>query len=175
VPVSFEEMKRRMNLTPEREAKITARAKQLIAKEMTLQQLRKAQRLTQKKIASTMGVEQDSISRLERRTDMLLSTMSGFVEALGGKLHLVAEFPETGPVTVKFGDLTSRATKTKDTKAEKASSPGRRSSKSTTPTAAGSKIVKAKETVKSSSRKSVTGGLKAAKSAPGRSIKKKHD
>jgi len=40
-----------------------------------------------------LGVGQDTISRIERRSDMLLSTLRRYVEAMGGKLQLVAEFP----------------------------------------------------------------------------------
>jgi len=99
------------SLAPERRARIEARAQELIEEEMTLRDLRTVHRLTQSKLAELLGVEQDSISRMERRADMLLSTMSGYVEAMGGKLRLVAEFPNRQPYTVRLGDLTEKLTK----------------------------------------------------------------
>jgi DNA-binding XRE family transcriptional regulator len=67
---------------------------ELMAEYMTLQDLRKARRLTQEQIAKSLGIRQDSISKLEKRTDLLLSTLRGYVEAMGGKLELIAEFPD---------------------------------------------------------------------------------
>jgi transcriptional regulator with XRE-family HTH domain len=80
----------------------------LIEEEMTLRDLRSVQHLTQKSMAEILGVEQDSVSRMERRADMLLSTMSSYVEAMGGKLCLIAEFPNRRPYAVKLGDLTEK-------------------------------------------------------------------
>ena len=51
--------------------------------------------------AELLGVKQENISRMERRADLLLSTMSSYIEAMGGKLKLVAEFPERSPVVIK--------------------------------------------------------------------------
>ncbi len=52
-------------------------------------------------MAELLGVKQENISRMERRADLLLSTMSSYIEAMGGKLKLVAEFPERSPVVIK--------------------------------------------------------------------------
>ena len=54
--------------------------------------------LTQKRMARVLGVGQDSVSRLEQRSDLLLSTLRGYVEAMGGRLSIVAEFPDHEPV-----------------------------------------------------------------------------
>jgi transcriptional regulator with XRE-family HTH domain len=95
------------NLSPQRRAKIEQRAKQLLDEYMTLQEIRKAQKLTQEHLAEILGVGQDSISRLENRTDLHLSTLSNYIEALGGKLRLVAEFPDRPPITIHtLTDLT---------------------------------------------------------------------
>jgi transcriptional regulator with XRE-family HTH domain len=80
--------------------KVEARAAQLIAEEMTLRELRHARKLTQVRMAKTLGITQDSISRLEKRSDLLLSTLRKTVEALGGNLSLVAEFPDRAPVVL---------------------------------------------------------------------------
>jgi DNA-binding XRE family transcriptional regulator len=85
-------------LSPARRKKVEVRAAQLIAEEMTLRELRHARRLTQARIAKTLGITQDSVSRLEKRSDLLLSTLRKTVKAMGGNLSLVAEFPDRGPV-----------------------------------------------------------------------------
>src|SRR5262249_19645978 len=88
----------RKGLSPARRKKIEARAAQLIAEEMTLQELRRARKLTQVRMAKTLGISQDGVSRLEKRSDLLLSTLRKTVEAMGGSLSLVAEFPDREPV-----------------------------------------------------------------------------
>lgn len=103
--VSVSEIKKKLKITSEREAKINARAHQLIQEELTLRELRRAQSMTQERLAELLGIEQDSISRLERRADMLLSTMSSYVEAMGGTLKLVAEFPDREPYAVRLAAL----------------------------------------------------------------------
>ena len=89
-----------MNLSPERRKKVEARAAQLIAEEMTLQEMRKARKLTQVRMAKLLGISQDGVSRLEKRSDLLLSTLRKTVEAAGGHLSLVAEFPDRAPVVL---------------------------------------------------------------------------
>ena len=64
----------------------------------TLRDLRLAAQQTQEQLAATLGVGQDTISRLEKRSDMLLSTLRHYVESMGGKLELVAQFPNRPPV-----------------------------------------------------------------------------
>ena len=81
-------------LRPAQRKKVEARATELMAEEMTLRELRKARKLTQVRIARTLGIKQDSVSRLEKRSDVLLSTLRKTVEAMGGTLSLVAQFPD---------------------------------------------------------------------------------
>lgn len=90
----------RKQLSPERRNKIEARAAQLIAEEMTLRELRRARKLTQVRMAKKLGISQDGVSRLEKRSDLLLSTLRKTVEAMGGSLSLVAEFPDREPVVL---------------------------------------------------------------------------
>lgn len=103
--IPLDKMKKRIKLSPERETKISERAQILIEEEMTLRELRKVQQLTQESMARLLGIEQDSVSRMERRADMLLSTMSSYVTAMGGSLKLIAEFPNRGPVAIRLSDL----------------------------------------------------------------------
>ena len=85
-------------LDPARRRKVEERAAALIAEEMTLRELRKARRLTQVNVARKLGISQDGVSRLEQRSDLLLSTLRKTVEAMGGSLLLVAKFPDRPPV-----------------------------------------------------------------------------
>jgi transcriptional regulator with XRE-family HTH domain len=91
----------RKHLNPARRKKIKARAAALISEERTLQELRHAHKLTQKRMAEVLGIGQDSVSRLEQRSDLLISTLRGYVEAMGGELDLLAKFPDRPPVRLK--------------------------------------------------------------------------
>ncbi len=86
--------------SPTQRKKVEARAAALIAEEMTLRDLRKARELTQARMAEQLGITQDGVSRLEKRSDLLLSTLRKSVEAMGGRLSLVAEFPDRAPVVL---------------------------------------------------------------------------
>ena len=88
-------------LPPEEQAAIDARTAELFAEELTLRDLRKARKLTQVKMAKKLKVTQDTISRLENRTDMLLSTLQKVVHGMGGELTIVASFPDRSPVRLK--------------------------------------------------------------------------
>ena len=90
----------RKQLNPARRKKITIHATALISEERTLQELRYAHKLTQKRMAEVLGIGQDSVSRLEQRSDLLISTLRGYVEAMGGRLSLIAEFPNQDPVVL---------------------------------------------------------------------------
>lgn len=87
-------------LSPARRKRVESRAAQLIADEMTRQELRRAREQTQVEVAKKLGVNQDTVSRLEQRTDLLISTLRNYIEALGGELSLVAEFPDHDPVVL---------------------------------------------------------------------------
>ncbi len=84
-------------LPKERQQRAEARAMELA----TLKDLRLAAQQTQEQLAATLGVGQDTISRLEKRSDMLLSTLRHYVESMGGKLELVAQFPNRPPVVIE--------------------------------------------------------------------------
>jgi DNA-binding XRE family transcriptional regulator len=83
-----------------RRRKIEKRANKLIAEEMTLQELRRAREMTQVRMAKSLGVAQKQISEIEKRTDMHISTLRRSIEAMGGKLSLIAEFPDRAPVVL---------------------------------------------------------------------------
>jgi len=95
-------------LPARRRKRIERRTEQLIAEEMTMRELRKARNITQVRMAKALGVKQEQVSRIEKRTDLHLSTLKRSVEALGGELILTAKFPDRAPVRLKgFAHLES--------------------------------------------------------------------
>jgi transcriptional regulator with XRE-family HTH domain len=96
--IGFDKLMER--LPPERQERINARAEVLIAEELTLRDLRKAHDLTQEHMAQILKIGQDSVSRIEQRSDLLLSTLRNYVAAMGGTLELVARFPDRPSVTI---------------------------------------------------------------------------
>ena len=74
-------------------AEIKARSAKLLS-ELPLEQLRSARSLTQTNMAHLLGVNQSAISKIEKRTDMYLSTLRSYVEAMGGSLEIQAIFPD---------------------------------------------------------------------------------
>ena len=93
-------------MSAERRTRIAAKANRLIRAE-TLRQLRAVAKRTQVDVASATGMAQHNVSRLEHREDMLLSTLRTYVDGLGGRLRLLAEFPRQDPVEI---DLTRQST-----------------------------------------------------------------
>jgi len=94
-------------LPQERRERIERRAAELINEELSLRELRRAHGRTQMKIANSLKVGQDTVARYEQRSDMLLSTLRRYVEAVGGELSLIAKFPGRDPVRLKgIGEIT---------------------------------------------------------------------
>ena len=94
----------RDKMSGDRQERIRVRTEELLA-ELPLQELRQARALSQEEMAEVLGLNQATISKLERRTDMYLSSLRRFVEAMGGKLEITASFPE-GRVRIQmFEDL----------------------------------------------------------------------
>ena len=79
---------------------VEKRAAELIDEEVSLRTLRQARRRTQAEVAGALGVGQERVSRLERHEDLLVSTLRDYVEALGGKLRLVADLPGLPAITL---------------------------------------------------------------------------
>lgn len=94
----FKEILRQMDA--DRRGRIQARTDELLA-ELPLQELRQARALSQQELAEVLGLNQATVSKLERRTDMYLSSLRRFVEAMGGELEITARFPE-GKVRIRF-------------------------------------------------------------------------
>jgi predicted DNA-binding protein (UPF0251 family) len=113
VPINVNDKIRQ--LRPAQRKKVEARAAELMAEEMTLRELRKARKLTQVRMARALGVKQDSVSRLEQRSDFLLSTLRKAVGAMGGTLSLVIKFPDRSPVVLSSlsGEFSPKSTSRK--------------------------------------------------------------
>ncbi len=88
-------------MSKKQQAQIAKRYAELEAEEMTMRDLRQAMNLTQKMVAKKLKINQDNVSRLEARSDVLLSTLQAYVQTLGGKLSIMAEFPNRPPVILK--------------------------------------------------------------------------
>ncbi|MDE0117736.1 MAG: XRE family transcriptional regulator [bacterium] len=78
-------------------------AVEISARQHTLAQVRRARKLTQMVIGTNLDMDQSAVSRLEHRSDILLSTLRSFVQATGGDLHLIATYPDSPPVSLQIG------------------------------------------------------------------------
>ena len=74
-------------------------------KDMALHELRGARDLTQGALAEQLNLEQPAVSKLERRTDMYVSTLRRYIEAMGGELEIIAHFPEGNVRINQFAEL----------------------------------------------------------------------
>ncbi len=92
-------------LTPGRKAEVEARADELILEELSLRALRKGLKRTQVEVAETLGIGQDTVSRLESRCNIMVSTLDRYIKAIGGEVSIVAEFPDRPPVKLTFDDV----------------------------------------------------------------------
>jgi transcriptional regulator with XRE-family HTH domain len=94
-------------LPEEQREAIRKRTTELIAEEATLRQLREARARSQVEMAEKLHIKQAAVSKLERRTDMYLSTLRSYIEAMGGKLEIVARFPNQAVRITQFQALDS--------------------------------------------------------------------
>ena len=94
----------RDRMSPSARAKSAEKARELF-QEMPLQELRQARLLSQEQLAASLHVKQASVSKLERRTDMYISTLRGFIKAMGGDLEIVARFPDGSVRINQFEEL----------------------------------------------------------------------
>ncbi len=83
----------RAKMTHEAQARAAAKATEMLA-EMPLNELRQARGLSQKMLAEVLHVQQPSIAKIEKRTDMYISTLRSHIQAMGGELEVIARFPD---------------------------------------------------------------------------------
>ena len=96
-------------LSPTRREAIQARADVLIAEELSLAELREARQRSQIELAKRLGIQQAAVSKLERRADMYVSSLRALIEAMGGTLEIVAQFPDRPPVRINQFKALNRA------------------------------------------------------------------
>ncbi|HBZ94774.1 MULTISPECIES: XRE family transcriptional regulator [unclassified Pseudomonas] len=96
----------RAKMAPEAQARVEAKAQELLA-EMLLNELRQARGLSQKVLAEVLHVQQPSIAKMEKRTDMYISTLRSHIEAMGGQLDVIARFPDGSVKISNFSDIES--------------------------------------------------------------------
>ena len=78
----------------------------LVAEEMSLRELRKARERSQQAVGEILAINQAAVSKIERRTDMYVSTLRSFIEAMGGELEIIARFPDRAPIIInQFEEL----------------------------------------------------------------------
>lgn len=94
-------------MSPQAQARSQAKARRMMS-QMVLQELRRARQTTQTKLAKALKVNQAAVSKLERRTDMYLSTLRSYVEAMGGRLDIIARFNEGSVRIAQFEELDPR-------------------------------------------------------------------
>jgi ribosome-binding protein aMBF1 (putative translation factor) len=98
----FKTLRKKMSL-PARKA-AAAKTKEML-KEMPLRELRQAHQMSQERLAELLLTKQANVSRIERRTDMYISTLRSYIEAMGGKLDIIAKFPDGEVYINQFEDI----------------------------------------------------------------------
>ncbi len=95
----------RARMSPESQRRSREKANRMI-EAMALDELRSALSMTQDQLGQTLGVKQAAVSKMERRTDMYVSTLRNVISAMGGRLEIRAVFPDRGAVEIaQFGDV----------------------------------------------------------------------
>lgn len=97
----------RAKMSPEARARVDARV-QAALQQMPLNELRRALELAQKTVGEILGMTQPEVSKLEQRSDALISTVRRYIEAMGGELDIVARFPQGDVRITQFGELAVR-------------------------------------------------------------------
>ncbi len=92
------------DFSPERRQRIDDMKRELLA-EMPLHELRRALELTQRDLARLLNVNQPAISKIEQRSDVYISSLRSYIEAAGGKLKIIAEFPEGEVAITNFSEV----------------------------------------------------------------------
>lgn len=109
MPVTLDEVLSKFS--PARRAEIERGGRKIAAQNRTLSELRKALNLTQKQVADALAVSQASVAEMESRDDMMVSTVSRVVEAMGGEVKLLAKLPGQPVVALKLGKKAGRSSR----------------------------------------------------------------
>jgi DNA-binding XRE family transcriptional regulator len=98
----FSELEEKMS--PESRARVDQAVREAI-KELPLDELRNARGLSQKMLAEALGIQQPAIAKMEKRTDMYISTLRSHIEAMGGQLEITAHFPDGSVRIAHFSQI----------------------------------------------------------------------
>jgi transcriptional regulator with XRE-family HTH domain len=120
--VSLEEILRQM---PEEERAEVFRRADEIRQEINLREMRRLRKVTQARLSKKLKIGQEGVSRIEKRTDLYLSTLRSYVEGLGGKLSLTVEFPDRAPLILSGFGEGSEASKPRKQTAKRRKPPAR--------------------------------------------------
>ncbi|MGD1063897.1 MAG: transcriptional regulator [Terracidiphilus sp.] len=120
--VSLEEI---LNQMPEEERAEVFRRAEEIRQQINLREMRRLRKVTQTRLSKKLKIGQEGVSRIEKRTDLYLSTLRSYVEGLGGKLSLTVEFPDRAPVVLSGFGEGSEASKPRKQTAKRRKRPAR--------------------------------------------------
>jgi len=98
----------RAQMSPAAQKRAAGKAERL-SKEMDLAELRRARELSQEKLAQALRIGQAAVAKIEKRTDLYLSTLERVIRAMGGELRIVAHFANHDVRIRNFGELTRHA------------------------------------------------------------------
>lgn len=101
---AHERFKELLEIKPRAKARYDEVLGEINARQATLRRLREVRSLTQSTVAELLEMDQSEVSRLEHRNDMLVSTLERYIQATGGELHMVVQYPEGAPVEIVVGD-----------------------------------------------------------------------
>jgi DNA-binding XRE family transcriptional regulator len=100
---NFRELESKMS--PERRARVDSEVERL-TKELALDELREARHITQETLAKALNISQASVSKMERRADMYISSLQGIVRAMGGRMEIRVVFPDGSTAVInQFSEL----------------------------------------------------------------------
>ncbi len=99
---SFSELRKKMS--PERQERNETKAHEIV-RQLPLYELRMARKLSQAQLAETLSVQQAAISKMEHRTDIYISTLRRYIQAMGGELAILAKFPDGEVSITMFRDI----------------------------------------------------------------------
>jgi predicted XRE-type DNA-binding protein len=91
-------------MSPEAKAESEKMFREALA-EMPLNELRQARGLSQEMLANALGIQQPAVAKMERRTDMYISTLRSHIKAMGGELEITAHFPDGEVKITNFSQL----------------------------------------------------------------------
>jgi DNA-binding transcriptional regulator YiaG len=99
-------------MSPEHREASELRAREIL-EQMRLRELRRAMKLSQDEIATTLKMSQPGVSKLEQRVDLFVSTLRNYIRAMGGELEIIARFPEGAVRINQFDEITKKKPRAK--------------------------------------------------------------